>query len=135
MSLKAMNWLFFFRILSHFQGFFDHRPFTIKSRLTYIGENVFDYLLCSRLTKSALSTIQFGFVSMVKLKLTGQNLGRVFNFRNGHVVHFLCYGVKLPNLKLKTQPKQLLGSLPLDISLPACVALSDARRTDGVIAT
>jgi hypothetical protein len=55
-----------------------------------------------------------------KLQLTGQNLGRVFNFRNGrvHVVHFLCYVVKLPNLKLKTQPKQLLGYLPLDIVLP-----------------
>ncbi len=24
-----------------------------------------------------------------------------------------------PNLELKTQPKQLLGSLPLDIALPA----------------
>jgi hypothetical protein len=58
---------------------------------------------------------------MAKLQLTGQNLGRVFNFRNGHVhaAHFLCYGVKLPNLKLKTQPKQLLGYLPLDIVLPA----------------
>jgi hypothetical protein len=57
---------------------------------------------------------------MDKLQLTGQNLGRVFNFSNGHelIVHFLCYGVKLPNLKLKTQPKQLLGLLPLDIALP-----------------
>ncbi len=57
---------------------------------------------------------------MDKLQLTGRNLGRVFNFRNGgvHAVHLLCCGVKLPNLKLKTQPKQLLGSLPLDIALP-----------------
>ncbi len=57
---------------------------------------------------------------MDKLQLTGRNMGRVFNFRNGrvHVVRFLCYGVKLPNLKLKTQPKQLLGLLPLDITLP-----------------
>jgi hypothetical protein len=40
--------------------------------------------------------------------------------RNGHVhvVHFLCYGLKLLNLKLKTQPKQFLGYLPLDIALP-----------------
>jgi hypothetical protein len=40
-----------------------------------------------------------------RLQLKGQNLGRVFNFRNGHVlaVHFLCYGVKQPNLKLKIQ--------------------------------
>jgi hypothetical protein len=54
-----------------------------------------------------------------KFQLTGRKLVRVFNFRNGrvHVAHLLCYGVKQPNLKLKTQPKQLLGSLPLDISL------------------
>jgi hypothetical protein len=57
---------------------------------------------------------------MHKLQLTGQNLGRVFNFRNDHVhaVHFPCYIVKWPNLKLKTRPKQLLGYLPLDIALP-----------------
>ncbi len=29
-----------------------------------------------------------------------------------------CTYVKLPNLKLKTRPKQLLGSLTLDIVLP-----------------
>ncbi len=54
---------------------------------------------------------------MNTLQLTGQNLGRVFNYRNGreHAIHFLCYGVKLPNLKLKTRPKQLLGYLPLDV--------------------
>jgi hypothetical protein len=57
---------------------------------------------------------------MDKLQLTGQNLGQVFNFRNGrvHAKHFLHYRLKLPNLKLKTRPKQLLGSLPLDIALP-----------------
>jgi hypothetical protein len=51
---------------------------------------------------------------MDKLQLTGQNLGRVFNFRNGrvHAVHFLCYGVKLPNFKLKTWPKQPIDPLP-----------------------
>ena len=59
-------------------------------------------------------------VIMDKLQLTGQNLGRVYYFRNGrlHAVHFLCLGVKLPNLKLKTRPKQVLGSLSLDIALP-----------------
>ncbi len=59
--------------------------------------------------------------AMDKLQLTGRNLGRVFNFRSGrvHAMHLLCYGVKLPNLKLKTRPKQLLGYLPLDIALPA----------------
>jgi hypothetical protein len=57
--------------------------------------------------------------SMDKLQLIRKNLGRVFKFRNGHVhaVHFLCYRVKMPNLKLKTWPKQLLGFLPLDIAL------------------
>jgi hypothetical protein len=30
-----------------------------------------------------------------------------------------CFETKLPNLMLKTRPKQLLGSLPLDIALPA----------------
>ncbi len=50
---------------------------------------------------------------MDKLQLTGQNVGRILNLRNGclQVVHFLCYGVKLASLKLKTQPKQ-------DIVLP-----------------
>jgi hypothetical protein len=58
---------------------------------------------------------------MDTLQLTGLNLGRVFNFRNGrvHAMHLHCCRVKLPNLKLKTRPKQLLGSLPLDIVLPA----------------
>jgi hypothetical protein len=54
-----------------------------------------------------------------QLHLTGQNLGRVFNFRFGHLQaeHFRCYQVKLPNLKLNTRPKQLLGSLLLVSSL------------------
>jgi hypothetical protein len=30
-----------------------------------------------------------------------------------------CYEAKLPNLKLKTRPKQLLGSLSIDIAHPA----------------
>jgi hypothetical protein len=52
---------------------------------------------------------------MDKLQLTGQNLGRVFNCRSGCMgaLHLCCYEAKRPNLKLKTQPKQLLGSLPL----------------------
>jgi len=58
--------------------------------------------------------------AMDKLQLTGQNLGRVFNFRTGHLnaADLGCYWVKLPNLNLKTQPKQLLDSLPRDIVLP-----------------
>jgi hypothetical protein len=47
------------------------------------------------------------------------NLSRVYNFRSGHLyeMQFLVLAVKLPNLKLKTQPKQLLGSLLLVIAL------------------
>jgi hypothetical protein len=58
---------------------------------------------------------------MDKLQLTGQNVGRVFNFRSDHLhaATFLVLSVKLPNLQLKTQPKQLLGSLSLVIALPA----------------
>jgi hypothetical protein len=57
---------------------------------------------------------------MDKLQLTGQNLGRVFNFSNGHLhaAIYLMLSLKLPNLQLKTWPKQLLGSLPLVIALP-----------------
>jgi hypothetical protein len=57
---------------------------------------------------------------MDKLQLTGQNLGRVFDFRSGHLhaATFLISSVKLPNLQLKTRPKQLLGSLLLVIKLP-----------------
>jgi len=42
---------------------------------------------------------------MGELQLTEQNLGRVFNIRNGcvHAVYLLCYGVNVPYLKLKTQ--------------------------------
>ncbi len=48
---------------------------------------------------------------MDKLKLTGQNLGRVFKSKSGCmcVVHLLCSEAIRPNLKLKTRPKQLLG--------------------------
>jgi hypothetical protein len=60
-------------------------------------------------------------VSMDKLHLTGQNLGRVFNSRSGreYAIHSCCYWARLHDLNLETRPKQLLGSLPLDIALPA----------------
>jgi hypothetical protein len=60
---------------------------------------------------------------MDKLQLTGWNLDRVFNSRSGCVfaMHLSCFETKLPNLMLKTRPKQLVGSLPLDIVLPAQV--------------
>jgi hypothetical protein len=47
------------------------------------------------------------------------NLGRVFNSRSGCMcaMHLCCYEAKRPNLKLKTLPRQLLGSLPLAFML------------------
>ncbi len=57
---------------------------------------------------------------MDKLKLAGQNLGRVFNFSCGRAFA-PCTSLittKLQNLKRKTQPKQLLGYLPLAFVLP-----------------
>jgi hypothetical protein len=65
---------------------------------------------------------------MDKLQLTGPNLCQDFNFRSGCVsaLHLLCYGAKLPNLKLKTRSKQLLSSLPFDIALLiSCLWLID----------
>ncbi len=56
---------------------------------------------------------------MDRLQLTGQNPDQVFNFRSDqvHAVHLPFYGVKRPNLKLKTRPKECLGCPPLDITL------------------
>ncbi len=58
-----------------------------------------------------------------KLKLTRQNLGRVFNSRlkRACICHAIACRTKRPNLKLKTRPKQLLGSLPLAFVLPNTV--------------
>ncbi len=58
---------------------------------------------------------------MDKLQLTGRNLGRVFNSRSGciNAMHLCCYEAKQPKVKLKTRPKQLLGSLPIAFVLPA----------------
>ncbi len=63
---------------------------------------------------------------MDKLQIIGQNLGQVFNFRSGHLhaATFLVLSVKQPNLQLKIPPKQLLGSLPLVITLPGFNAWS-----------
>jgi hypothetical protein len=57
---------------------------------------------------------------MDKLRPTGQNLGQVFYFRYGRVraVHFLCEGVKLPNLKLKTRPKASFRFSPVSYCAP-----------------
>ncbi len=74
--------------------------------------------------------LMYCLMSMDKLHLTGQNLGRVFNSRSGrvHAIHSCCYWARLPDLKLKTWPKQLLGSLPLDIALPASAYGSSLRK-------
>ncbi len=57
---------------------------------------------------------------MDKLKLTGWNLGQVFCSRLGCtcIGHAIVRKSKQPNLKLKTQPKQLLGYLPLAVVFP-----------------
>ncbi len=71
-------------------------------------------------------------LSIDKLQLTGQNLGRIFNFRSGHShsAHLWYYWLKLINLKLKTWPKQLQSSLLLDIiTLFSWVSLSCAGNT------
>jgi hypothetical protein len=56
------------------------------------------------------------------LQLTGRNLGRVFN-PDVCPMHLRGYGAKLPNLNLKTRPKQLLGILPLDITHPSACTI------------
>jgi hypothetical protein len=57
---------------------------------------------------------------MDKLKLTGLNQDRVFNSRLGCACtgHEIVHITKQPNLKLKTQPKQLLGYLQLAFARP-----------------
>jgi hypothetical protein len=49
---------------------------------------------------------------MDKLLLPGRYLGQVFNSRgsNACTLHWCCYEVKLPNLKLKAWTKQLRDS-------------------------
>ncbi len=68
-------------------------------------------------------SLMFITVAKDKLKLTGWALGRVFNFRSGCMptMHLLPSVAIQPNLELKTWAKQLLGSLPLVIALPAVV--------------
>jgi len=38
-------------------------------------------------------------------------------------MNLFCYEAKQRNLKLKTRPKQLLGSLPLAFALPALICV------------
>ncbi len=59
---------------------------------------------------------------MDKLKLTGRNLGRVYNSKLRHAYAIaLAYITNWPNVKLKTRPKPVLGSLPLAFALPGSV--------------
>jgi hypothetical protein len=57
---------------------------------------------------------------MDKLQLTRQNVGRVFNSRNGCMcaMHLCCFEAKWPGLKLKTWSKQLLAA-PAPVSFRA----------------
>jgi hypothetical protein len=66
---------------------------------------------------------------MDKLQLTGQNLGRVFNSRSGrvHALQLHFSETKQPNLKLKTRPKQLLGS-PVSYRAPRSNVRSKVRN-------
>jgi hypothetical protein len=49
------------------------------------------------------------------------NFTQIFNSKSARMcaMHLICCEAKLTTLKLKTQPKQLLGCLPLDIVLLA----------------
>jgi hypothetical protein len=60
---------------------------------------------------------------MHKLKLKGLNLGRVFHSRLSCacIGHAVVHITKQPNLNLKTEPKQLLGSLLLTLALPGTI--------------
>ncbi len=59
------------------------------------------------------------------IQSTVENLGWVFNSRSGrvYVMHLCYYETKVPNLKLKTRPKQLLDYLLLDTALPGSGSL------------
>ncbi len=69
---------------------------------------------------------------MDKLQLTGQNLGRVFNSRSDcmSAMHLFFYEAKQLYLKLKTQPKQLLGYFPLAFGLPGLTILGKLANPD-----
>jgi len=60
---------------------------------------------------------------MDKLKLKGLNLDRVFHSRpcRACIGHAIVHITKQPNLKLKTESKQLLGYLLLTFALPGTI--------------
>ncbi len=77
---------------------------TLIKKTLNVGRNAAAYFVTASMTKTKI---------MDKLQVKGQNMGRVFNSRSGCTcpIHLSCYEAKLPNLKLKTRLKQLLGSL------------------------
>ncbi len=68
----------------------------------------------------ALLVLGLALLSLDNHKLTGWNLSSVFNSRHGRAFapHTSFATEKLPNLKMKTRPKQFLSSLLLAFALP-----------------
>jgi hypothetical protein len=75
--------------------------------------------------------------TMDKLKLAGQNLGRVFNSMLGCacICRVISYISKQPNLQLKTRPRQLLDSLSLAFALPVQTILVDVKSVNDQLIT
>ncbi len=63
---------------------------------------------------------QFNQLDNLSFDKLDQNLGQLFNVRSdrSYIMRSCCYWAKLPSLKLKVLPKQLLGSVPLNTQLP-----------------
>jgi hypothetical protein len=62
---------------------------------------------------------------MDKLKLTGQNLGQVFNFKCGLACLYdaVVLIIKTAKLKVENSAQTILGSLPSAFALPGLVTL------------
>jgi hypothetical protein len=95
----------------------------ITQKVCHVTQHIYNQhydIQIKRLIRETSQMTHAMFVPMEKLQLTGQNLVQVFNFRVGcfRTTHFCSYQVIQHNLKLKTRSKQLLGYLPLDITLP-----------------
>jgi hypothetical protein len=71
---------------------------------------------------------------MAKLMLTGQTEGQVFNSRLGHgcISRSIAYVTEWVNLKLKTWPKQLLGSHPFAFTFP-CLLMYDINTCSSTV--
>ncbi len=65
--------------------------------------------------------------TMDKLKLRGLNLGQVFNYRCICIDKYTNIR-KQPNLKLKTRPKPVLGSLMLAFVLPGSTIVMISKQ-------